>query len=111
MGAATTVHPGAETAWTRMGIRAVSINKTFNTKKTSYRGGLKVLEVRTDSPAAAQGIQPGDIILGIHKWETITLDNLSFVLDNIIVRNRDSVSFYVYRDTEFLFGQISLSNK
>lgn len=108
---AKTVHPVAETAWSRMGIRAVSINKKFNTKKTSYRGGLKVLEVRADSPAAAQGIQPGDIILGIHKWETITLDNLSFVLENIIVRNRDSVSFYVYRDTEFLFGQISLSNK
>ena len=108
---AKTVHPVAETAWSRMGIRAVSINKKFNTKKTSYRGGLKVLEVRADSPADAQGIQPGDIILGIHKWETITLDNLSFVLENIIVRNRDSVSFYVYRDTEFLFGQISLSNK
>ena len=111
MAATTTVHPVAEAAWSRMGIRAVSINKTFNTKKTSYRGGLKVLEVRADSPAAVQGIQPGDVILGIHKWETITLDNLLFVLDNIIVRNRDSVSFYVYRDTDFLFGEISLSNK
>lgn len=111
MAATTTAHPVAKDAWNRMGIRAISINKKFNTKKTSYRGGLKVLEVRTDSPADKQGIQPGDIILGIHKWETLTLDNLSFVLDNIIVRNRDSVSFYVYRDTEFLFGQISLSNK
>lgn len=111
MTSTTTAHPVAKDAWNRMGIRAISINKTFNTKKTSYRGGLKVLEVRNDSPAASQGIQPGDIVLGIHKWETVTLDNLSFVLDNIVVRNRDSVSFYVYRDTEFLFGQISLSKK
>lgn len=111
MQSAPSDHPIAEQAWTRMGIKAVSITRRFNTKKASYRGGLQIVEVREDSPAANQGIQPGDVLLGIHKWETLTLDNLGFVLDNIIVRNRDSVSFYVYRDTDFLFGQISLAKQ
>ena len=38
--------------------------------QTHYRGGLLVTAVRPDSPASRDGIRRGDILVGMHIWET-----------------------------------------
>lgn len=44
------------------------------------RGGLFVQEVGVGSAAAKAGLQRGDILIGLHTWEAISLDNVTYVL-------------------------------
>jgi serine protease Do len=46
------------------------------------RGGLTVLDVATGSPAAKAGLQRGDVLIGLHQWESIDLTNVLFVLNH-----------------------------
>lgn len=81
----------SELAWDVFGIRLTpQASGTFRRMNTRYRGGLKVIGVRPDSPAARQGIRYGDILVGMHKWETVSMDNVAFILESEAVRSTES---------------------
>ena len=50
----------------------------FREYNSAYRGGLAIVAVRADGPAARQGIRQGDILVGMHKWETISPENVTW---------------------------------
>ncbi len=100
----------SELAWDVFGIRLTpTASSTFRRMNTRYRGGLKVIGVRPDSPAAQQGIRYGDILVGMHKWETVSMDNVAFILESDAVRSNEPVKFYVLRGGETLFGHLQVS--
>jgi serine protease Do len=37
-------------------------------------------EVAVGSPLAKAGLQRGDVLIGLHQWEAISLDNVTYVL-------------------------------
>jgi serine protease Do len=74
--------------------------------QSRYRGGLLVTEVRGDGPACDQGIREGDILVGLHVWETIEHENISYVLDKAAEDNLGPIKFYVLRGRETLFGHL-----
>jgi S1-C subfamily serine protease len=83
--------------------------------KTSFaidldQGGLVVVAVRANSPADEQGITPGDILVGMHDWETVSFENLDYVLRSKIWTQQQMVRFYILRDKETLFGNISVAD-
>lgn len=92
-------------AWSELGLRVSPISFRSLPGKNKYAGGLKVLQVRNQGPANQQGIRAGDVLLAIHKWETLSLDNLEYILNSEIVASRRPVTFYIYRETEFFFGE------
>ena len=55
-------------------IPAEVFRRTFHSR---YRGGLTIKEVRKGSPAAKQGMRAGDVLVGMHIWETVSLENVS----------------------------------
>ncbi|MFM8497726.1 MAG: trypsin-like peptidase domain-containing protein, partial [Planctomycetia bacterium] len=64
--------------WLELGLRVEQMPSAKVQKLQSrYRGGLLVQEVRSDGPAADQGIRVGDILVGLHVWETISVDNVA----------------------------------
>ena len=75
--------------------------------QSRYRGGLLVREVRADGPAADQGIHAGDILVGLHVWETVSPDNVTYVLDKAREDNLGPIKFYVLRGRETLFGHLT----
>ena len=75
--------------------------------QSRYRGGLLVTEVRDGGPASDQGIRVGDILVGLHVWETITIDNVMYVLEKSREDNLGQLKFYVLRGRETLFGHIT----
>ena len=75
---------------------------------TRYRGGMKVVGIRPGSPAQATGIQPGDILVGILGWETISHENVAYVLKSDEFSNEKSAKFYIVRGKETLFGHIDV---
>jgi serine protease Do len=100
----------AEKAWRILGLKlAVLPNPNQRLAGTKYRGGMLVEAVRANSPAQANGISAGDVLVGLHVWETINEDNVSYVIDH---PERDSfapVKFYVLRDQKTLFGQLRIA--
>ena len=76
---------------------------------TSYRGGLVVTQVRPGSPAAANAIEPGDVLVGLHLWETVRRDNIEFVLRHPERQDFSPLKFYIWRGGETLFGYFDVT--
>lgn len=76
----------------------------------TYRGGFAIRDVREGSPASAAGIRKGDILVGIHKWEMLSSENVGFVLKQVDEgRVQSPLKFYVVRDGETMTGEIDLT--
>ncbi len=106
--------PAVDRHWAMLGLRLKPIpTKDFRAKfRTQYRGGLTVAAVRAGSPAAVHGIRPGDVLVGMHEWETITLDNVDYIVDYVISRPDEEtvnpVKFFILRGNETLFGLLPI---
>jgi serine protease Do len=96
--------------WDVLGLRLEPIApKDFQQYKSRYRGGLTVKDVRKDGPAATQGIRRGDVLVGMHIWETISLENISYILNRPDVDGLGPLKFYILRGDETLFGHMTVS--
>jgi len=96
--------------WNTFGMRLAAVApETFRNLKTRYHGGLRVVSVRTEGPAARQGIRPGDILVGMHVWETISKDNVVYILNHEDFERFQPTKFYVLRGKETLYGHMQLN--
>ena len=87
--------------WRKLGMRLKALPPTeFQQMSVKYRGGLEVLDVRTNSLAERQGIVPGDVLFGLHKWATVSLEDISFIIDSREFSQSDAMTFRVIRDGE-----------
>ena len=100
----------ADRHWSMLGVRLAPIpTTTFRQYKSRYRGGLKVLAVRAESPAAQQGIQSGDVLVGMHHWETVSLENVDYVLRHSDFAELQPIKFFILRGSQTLYGHINVS--
>lgn len=100
----------SDQTWEVLGVRLNPVPaQSVRQQSSRYRGGLRVTSVRPGGPAARQGIRTGDILVGLHKWETISLDNVAYILDNEEFLQAQPAKFYILRSGETLFGQIRVS--
>ena len=93
--------------WREFGLRLqpLAVGKVQK-MQSRYRGGMLVTEIRPGGPATEQGIREGDILVGLHVWETITADNVGYILDKAEEEHLNPIKFYVLRGRETLFGHI-----
>jgi serine protease Do len=102
----------ADRVWSQLGLRlTVTDPDEFQRLGTRYRGGLTVLDVRQGGPAAQQGIRRGDVLVGMHIWETISLENMAYILDREDLTKLDPVVFYIVRGTDTLFGHMRVATR
>jgi serine protease Do len=84
--------------WRKLGVRFTPVGSEVVARvNQSLHGGLAVSDVNPDGAAAKAGIQRGDILVGLHQWETITLDNISFVLNHPDLPSFNPLRFYIIR--------------
>jgi serine protease Do len=84
---------------------------TFDRRNTRYRGGMHVNSVRPNSPAAQEGILPGDILVGMHKWETASDQDIRYIISRPHLEQMGKLKFYVLRGQNTLFGHINVAAK
>jgi serine protease Do len=78
--------------------------------RNRYRGGMRVLEVRAKSPAAEYGLLEGDILVGLHVWETIRPEDINYVLNQTsLMSGGEPLKFYVIRGQEVLYGNLRIA--
>jgi serine protease Do len=98
-------------AWRVSGVRlAPAPSGLFTTTNESrYRGGLQVTAVRSDGPAAQRGVRRGDVLVGLHKWETVSLENVAYILGSSEFRATQPIKFFVLRGDETLYGHLRVA--
>jgi serine protease Do len=93
-----TAPPVNDLAWRKLGIRLQAVSSEVVSKTNpQLHGGLAVIDVRPDGVAGKAGIQKGDILVGLHQWEMLQLDNLSFVLTHQDLASFNPIRFYIIR--------------
>ncbi len=106
----------SDISWAVLGVRAKTVPdstiRRLNTRmRTSYRGGLYITAVRPGSPADDQGIQSGDVLLGIHGWQTSNMTDLAGILEHPDMQSGPRAKFYIVRREQTLFGHLQLATR
>jgi serine protease Do len=99
----------SEVVWRRAGLRVQSVGAdNVSASHPQLRGGLVVLEVREGSPADRGGIHRGDILVGLHQWEMLNVDNILYVLNHPDLASFQPVKFYILRSGQVNRGVLPL---
>ena len=108
--APSTLSSVSERAWNVLGLRLKSVSQQkFRKIHSQYRGGLDIVAIRANSPAARKGIRPGDILVGMHVWETTSLENVDFILNRKDYREFSPMKFYILRGENTLYGHLKIN--
>lgn len=96
--------------WERLGLRLQTVAPAqFNRLNTTYEGGMRVVAVRPNSPAAQYGIHVDDILVGMHIWQTISYENVAYILSRPELIGQKAFRFYVLRGSETLWGNMRVA--
>lgn len=99
----------ADQVWKKLGLRAQPVGAELVSKANSQlHGGLLVTEVAVGGAAATAGIQKGDVLVGLHQWETLSIDNIAFVLNHKDFASFLPLRFYVSRDGKLRDGWLNV---
>ncbi|WP_044303558.1 trypsin-like peptidase domain-containing protein [Rhodopirellula sallentina] len=109
-----TSDPTAALAWQVIGVAVRPAGDAFTRRmnsqmQTNYRGGLVVTDVRPGSAADEQSIRVGDVLLGIHSWQTSSLADLAEILNHPEIRQGPNAKFYIVRRDQTLYGHMQLA--
>ncbi len=96
-------------SWDVLGLRLSGVpNGTSMLANQPYHGGLVVTEIRGGSPAEATGIKKGDVLVGLHVWETVKQEDVDYVLTNPDGKAVNPLKFYILREGDTLFGHFTI---
>jgi serine protease Do len=57
-----------------------------------------------------KGIVPGDVLVGMHIWETATLENVAYILSRPDLASLSPVKFFILRGDETFFGDLQIAS-
>jgi len=99
----------ADKCWDLLGLKLEKAEDGFPLPNQPYRGGMRVTAVRSGGPAETNGIREGDVLVGLHIWETVSSDNVDYVLNHPQLQTLGPLKFYIVRDGETLFGHFRIA--
>jgi serine protease Do len=107
-----TLQPGrhslVELVWGMIGVEVKPESPAIVTQlNDKYAGGLRIEKIRPGSPASNQLIQVGDILVGLHEWETASLDDMNYIVNQPVVLQQP-IQFYILRGRKAFYGSIRL---
>ncbi len=102
------VASSADVAWKRLGIKVQPVAADSVARANpQLHGGLVVTEATPGGAAATAGIQKGDILVGLHNWETLRTEDVAFVLNHKDFASFLPLKYFVARDGKLRDGWIN----
>jgi len=100
----------AELLMVKLGIKALPVGANLvSTADKQLRGGLWLSEVVAGGAANKAGMQRGDILLGLHQWEALTLDNVTYVLQHKDLATFNPMKVFFVRDGRVREGVMTIA--
>jgi serine protease Do len=101
----------SDVIWTKLGLQLQAVaGDTVTRVNRQLNGGLEVTDLHADGPAAKAGIRKGDILVGLHSYETLSADNVVYVLSHPDLANFYPLSFYILRSGQVRKGSMASVN-
>lgn len=101
--------------WTQLGVRLIKLapSEKIQLAGTRHKEGMRIIDVKIDGPAHQSGIRKGDILVGLEKWETASVDNIIWILDRfgnqqIATDTPNQIKFLIVRSKEERVGSMQL---
>jgi len=100
----------ADGIWLKVGLKAAPVGATaVQSVDKQLRGGLWLTDVSNLGAAGKAGLAKGDIILGLHQWESLSLDNLGYVIGHKDLATFNPVRVIFVRDGKLRETQLTVS--
>jgi serine protease Do len=97
--------------WTKLGVQLAPVPTDQVARvNRQLHGGLEIVSVKADGVAAKSGLKKGDILVGLHQWETISLDNVTYVLNHPDLSSFNPMTFFILRGGQVRKGDLSTIN-
>ena len=97
--------------WQKLGVRLRPVGaELVKRSMPQFRGGLLITEVRPDSPAERSGVQRGDILVGLHRFEMLSNENVQYVLNQPDSAGFQPLKFYVLRNNQLQDGKFRIGD-
>jgi len=97
-----------DAVWRKLGLRVQAVTPEEVTRThPQLHGGLAIVDVRPDSAASKAGLQRGDILIGLHTYETVSLDNVLYVLNHPDLATFSPLKFYILRAGKVTQGSLA----
>lgn len=94
-----------DVVWKKLGIKVAPVAaETVNKVNKDLRGGMLIMEINPDGVAARAGMQKGDILIGLHQWETLNTENITFVLNHPEASTFGPIKFFLVRNNQLRHG-------
>jgi serine protease Do len=99
----------ADVVWQKLGVQLAPVTgESVARINNQLHGGLEVREINPNGLAAKSGIKKGDILVGLHTWETVNLDNVNFVINHPELPTFNPVPFFVVRSGQIRQGKLPM---
>ena len=83
----------------KLGVRFFPVGpESVAVANRQLRGGLLLQEIAPGGVAAKSGLRVGDILIGLHHWESLSVDNVQFVLGHKDLATFAPLKAFVVRD-------------
>jgi serine protease Do len=97
-----------DAVWKRLGLKVAPVGADAVAKANpQLRGGLQIVDVSAGGVGATAGIQKGDVLVGLHLWETLNIDNVTFVLNHKDLGTFLPLKYFVAREGKLKDGWIT----
>ena len=105
------VNTAGDVIWQKLGLRLRPVGaELVKRSMPQFRGGLMITDVRPDSPAERSGVQRGDILVGLHKFEMLSNENVQYVLNQSETVGFQPLKFYVLRNNQLQDGKFRIGD-
>jgi serine protease Do len=97
----------SDIVWQKIGVQLTPADADAVTRvNNQLHGGMEVTGINPNGVAAKAGIKKGDILVGLHTWETVNLENVNFVLNHADLATFNPVPFFIVRGGQIRKGQL-----
>jgi serine protease Do len=111
--APTRNNDAASIVWRRIGVKLdetnVAVSEVRRVSSAQLKGGLRIVEVAASSPADSAGVHVGDIFVGVHDRETVTIDQVAMMLKQPVAVTDGKVKFWIVRDGKLHYGHMDVT--
>jgi serine protease Do len=102
---------GVDLVWVKLGVQLAAIAPEQVTRvNRQLHGGMEIVNVQSEGVAAKAGLKKGDILVGLHHFETLSLDNVTYVLSHPELSSFNPLSFFILRGGQVRRGNLSPIN-
>jgi serine protease Do len=99
----------ADLVWQKLGVQFTPVaSDTLTNVNKQLHGGLEVIAINQTGLAAKAGFKKGDVLVGLHNWETVSVENVNYVLNHPDLATFHPVTFFVLRGGQIRRGQLSV---